>query len=72
MTKMFQNAIKAVEPAENKPCLIPDSYDMSASDFSDLIGMSLSGNPAKAIHLAILFGFVMGNRATHSRGLKRL
>lgn len=73
MTKMFEGAINKVKPEGlASPSVVPDAYDMSAADYSDLIGMSLSGKPAEAISLAFYFGFVMGNRCTLRRGLKRL
>ncbi len=73
MTKMFENATKAVKPeGELGHSLIPSSYDMYLEDYSDLIGLAISGDPAKAISLSFYFGFVMGNRATISHKLKRL
>lgn len=73
MRKAFENAINSVKPdKETGRSMIPDEYDLSASDLSDLIDMSLSGHPAKALCLAFCFGFVMGNRATITRKMKRL
>ena len=72
MTKMFENAIKAVRPEEKQHSIVPSAYDMSGGDFCDLIKMAMSGNEAKAIDLAFMFGFVMGNRCTIRRDMKRL
>ena len=73
MTKMFQNAIRAVKPGDEMGhSLVPYAYDMNLEDFSDLVGFALKGDPAQAVSLAFLFGFVMGNRATITRKLKRL
>ena len=73
MTKMFEGAINKVKPdGLNRPAVIPDAYDMSCDDYADLIEMSLSGNQAEAISLAFMFGFVMGNRCTLRRNLRRL
>ena len=76
MTKMFENAIKAVKPDSSKAHeVIPYAYDISLEDFSDLLEMVFSRDHAEnyqALVMAFEFGFVMGNRATHSRGLKRL
>jgi len=73
MTKVFENAIKSIRPdGDPKKSLLPSAYDMSLEDTSELTGMAMEGNPFWAIHYAFLFGFVMGNRATHSRKIKRL
>ena len=74
MTKMFENAIKTVRPnGRQDTSVIPTAYDMSAKDMTDLIRMILEkGDYWEAIAAAFDFGFVMGNRATHSRKLRRL
>lgn len=73
MTKVFENAINTVQPdGKAYHTTIPDAYVMSGSDFAELLGMCFSGKEAEAINLAFLFGFVMGNRCTLRRGLKRL
>ena len=75
MTKVFQNAIKAVRPNDDQNSIIPLPYDMSCEDFRDLMEMAFSGDTEaqwKAIALSFEFGFVMGNRATIARKLKRL
>lgn len=69
MTKTFYNAVRAAQDA------IPGTYDMKVNDLSDLISLAYSDERDKiykAIKLAFEFGFVMGNRATLSRKLKRL
>lgn len=73
MTKQFENAIKAIRPdGDPRNSLLPSAYDMSLEDFSELTGMALMKDPAYAIHYAFLYGFVMGNRATITRKMKRL
>lgn len=72
MTKTFDNAIKAARPDDKTQRTIPHGYDMNADDFLALIKMARSGNMYEAISQAFCFGFVMGNRATISRKLKRL
>lgn len=76
MTKMFENAIKAVRPKDGKEDgVIPGAYDMGYEDFSGLLELLHSGNPDdqwKAIVLSFEFGFVMGNRCTIRRKLRRL
>jgi hypothetical protein len=71
---MFENAINALYPDEGScESLIPSAYEMGAKDMTDLIGLVLEkGQYWEAISAAFKFGFVMGNRATHSRKLKRL
>jgi hypothetical protein len=75
MTKKFENAIKAVKPDEDKLSLIPYDYDLGLEDLSGLAEYAMSG-PKDAVFYAIvkafMFGFVMGNRATISRKMKRL
>ena len=73
MTKLFENAMKSIR-ADEKGQLskVPSEYDMGLEDFSELTRKALHGDPAYAIHYAFLFGFVMGNRCTLRRGLKRL
>ena len=73
MTKNFENAIKSARPdGSAHSSVIPSCYDMSADDTAELMELAYSKDPFRAIHLAFVFGFVMGNRATHSRKLKRL
>jgi len=73
MTKLFDNAIKAVNPnGITKEGLIPYSYDMSMEDMTELMEMALDGRAFEALSLAFSFGYVMGNRATINRKLKKL
>jgi hypothetical protein len=73
MTKLFENAMKSIRAdAEGQLSKVPTEYDMGLEDFHDLTGMAIHGDPAYAIHYAFLFGFVMGNRATITRKMKRL
>ena len=73
MTKRFENAMKSISPSgDNRLSKLPTEYDMCLEDYSDLVGMALHKDPAYAIHYAFLFGFVMGNRATITRKMKRL
>ena len=73
MTKMFENAIKTVRPdGRHDTSVIPSAYDMSIEDMRGIFEMMLDGKYWEAIETAFDFGFVMGNRATHSRKLKRL
>ena len=73
MTKTFQNATKVIRPEDpSTKFVIPTPYDMGVEDLGSLLQMAVSGDPAAAIILAFNFGFVMGNRATISRNLKRL
>lgn len=77
MTKMFENALKSVQP-DGETCgysKIPSSYDMGYEDFAGLLRLANSDEydaAYKAIIRAFHFGFVMGNRATISRKLPRL
>jgi hypothetical protein len=73
MTKLFENAMKSIgADEEGQLSKVPSVYDMGLEDFSELTGKALHDDPAYAIHYAFLFGFVMGNRCTHSRKMKRL
>lgn len=73
MTKVFENAMMSIRPnGDVKESRVPSAYDMSLEDTKGLTEMAMKGDPFYAIHYAFLFGFVMGNRATHSRQLKRL
>lgn len=73
MTKLFENAMKSIQPdGDPRRSKVPTEYDMSLEDYSELTGMALMKDPAYAIHYAFLFGFVMGNRATITRKMKRL
>lgn len=71
MTKMFENAVQKTKMGQVIPC----SYDMSLEDMQELLKLGCSGNRELiliAITTAFRFGFVMGNRATHSRNMRRL
>lgn len=73
MTKLFENALKSICPnGETHLSKVPSGYDMSLEDYSELTGMAIHKDPAYAVHYAFLFGFVMGNRATITRKMKRL
>lgn len=73
MTKIFEGAIKKVKPDGTAfSCIIPDAYDLSFEDMSDLMEMALDGKAFEALALAFDYGFVMGNRCTLRRSLKRL
>ena len=73
MTKVFKNAVEAVKPGtDDKKSVIPYSYQMSLEDMQDLILLAVKGHIYKALHLAFNFGFVMGNRCTIRRNMKRL
>ena len=73
MTKLFDNAMKSIKPnGDDHLSRVPSEYDMSLEDFSELTGKAINGDPSYAIHYAFLFGFVMGNRATITRKMKRL
>lgn len=76
MTKLFENALKAVKPdGMDQSCVIPSAYDLGLEDLSGLCELALSGKPNGPYHAivrAFMFGFVMGNRCTLRRKLKRL
>lgn len=74
MTKMFEGAIKKVKPEETTQAnaVIPQQYDISFSDMLELMEMAHKGEAFKALNLAFSFGFVMGNRCTFRRKLRRL
>ena len=76
MTKEFENAIKIVKPdGTYKNSIIPSAYDISTSDMAELIELAMSKSIDarwRAIAMAFEFGFVMGNRCTHRRKLRRL
>ena len=73
MTKLFERAIKKVTPQDAPThTIIPTQYDMGYYDIQALMEMAHNGHSFEAISMAFDFGFVMGNRATHSRKLKRL
>lgn len=72
MTKVFNNAINAARPENKTQRTIPHGYDMTGEDFMELVRLARSGNVFEAISQAFCFGFVMGNRATVSRNMKRL
>ena len=71
MTKQLENAV------ENTKCghVIPTAYDLGLEDLQELFEFCTSGSNnavVAAIITAFRYGFVMGNRATLSRNLKRL
>ena len=76
MTKRFDFAMKAAQPdGTPNSSIVPDDYDLSSEDILELMRMArsgVSGDWFRAINLAFTFSFVMGNRATHARNLKRL
>ena len=73
MTRIFKNAINAAKPGtDDNRSVIPYPYQMSMEDMQDLILLAVKGHIYKAIHLAFTFGFVMGNRCTIRRNMKRL
>ena len=76
MTKLFEGAIKKARPhGASDSSIIPTQYDIRTSDMAELIGLAMSNNIDtrwRAIAMAFEFGFVMGNRCTHRRKLKRL
>lgn len=73
MTKLFENAMKSIRPnGDVHLSKVPSAYDMSLEDTQGLTEMAMTGDPFWAIHYAFLFGFVMGNRATITRKMKRL
>ena len=72
MTKLFKNAMNSIRPdGEARYSKVPSEYDMSLEDTGELMRLAAE-NPFYAVHYAFLFGFVMGNRATITRKLKRL
>ena len=69
MTKMFENAVEKARET------IPYAYDISLPDMQYLLREGFSGDRDRiysALIAAFHFGFAMGNRATHSRKLRRL
>lgn len=73
MTKLFKNAMKSIRPNDDVlQSKVPTEYDMSLEDTAGLTEMAMNGDPFYAVHYAFLFGFVMGNRATITRKMKRL
>ena len=76
MTKLFENAMKAVKPdGMDQSSIIPSAYDIGLEDLSGLCGLALSKERDSLYHAivrAFMFGFVMGNRCTLRRKLKRL
>ena len=73
MTKLFENAIESIRPNDDAlQSKLPTEYDMSLEATAGLIEMAMEGDIFYAVHYAFLFGFVMGNRATIRRKLKRL
>ncbi len=76
MTQKFENALKTVEPQDTLTgSVIPSAYDIGLDDMAELRTMIRSqGGDAmyRALIMAFRYGFVMGNRATHSRNIQRL
>ena len=77
MTKVFENAIKAVKPnGMDESSIIPNPYDIGLEDMTGLFDLALSDKNMNGLYHAItqafMYGFVMGNRCTHSRKMKRL
>ena len=73
MTKIFSGAVKKVKPRGlSDNAIIPTRYELGCKDMADLMEMAYNGNAFEALALAFNFGFVMGNRATHSCHLRRL
>lgn len=73
MTKLFEGAVKKVNNGESLAnSIIPDQYDIGYSDMSSLLEMIRNGKAVEAVTLAFDFGFVMGNRCTLRRKLRRL
>ena len=77
MTKVFENALKAVKPdGLDNSSIIPLAYDIGLEDMTELFKLARSDDERnglyKAITRAFMFGFVMGNRCTHRRKLRRL
>lgn len=77
MTKVFENAIKAVKPnGLDQSSIIPYAYDISLEDMTYLFDLAMSDENRDGLYHAItrafMFGFVMGNRCTHRRKMKRL
>ena len=56
--------------------IIPSAYDIGVEDMTDLFELALSPDEPSGLYYAIvrafMFGFVMGNRCTHRRKMKRL
>ncbi len=72
MTKLFENALESIAPGgKTELSKIPSGYDMSYEDTEGLTELAMT-DPFYAVHYAFLFGFVMGNRATITRKLKKL
>ena len=73
MTKVFENAINSVMPDDDpRKAKVPQGYYINMEDVSWLVGKALREDPFYAIHYAFLYGFVMGNRATITRKMKKL
>lgn len=67
---LVKTAAKAGAPTDDR--IIPNAYQLSIEDLARLFELSHEGKIMEVIDLAFRFGFVMGNRATVSRKLKRL
>ena len=77
MTKLFENAMKAVKPdGMDQSSIIPYAYDIGVEDMTGLFMLARSKTDPNGLYHAIvrafMFGFVMGNRCTLRRKLKRL
>ena len=77
MTKVFENALKAVKPdGLDNSSIIPSAYDIGLEDMTELFELAMSKDDRYGLYHAIarafMFGFVMGNRCTHRRKMKRL
>lgn len=73
MTKLFENAMKSIRANDDvSHSKVPTAYDMSLEDTAGLMEMAMKRDSFYAVHYAFLFGFVMGNRATITRKMKRL
>ena len=76
MTSTFRNAIQKVKPdGDLSQSIIPGAYDIEAEDMMELLRMVSSGDSEsafRAVAMAFEYGFVMGNRCTHSRKMRKL
>ena len=74
LSRRFENAIKAARPEGGSPLssVVPEPFDISANDISYLMNLAASGDLFMTVHLAFIYGFVMGNRATYTQKMKRL
>lgn len=73
MTKLFENAMKSIrELGPGHKSKVPKEYLMGMEDTTELMRTAMEKDPFDAVYRAFLFGFVMGNRATIRRNLKKL